>query len=242
MKKVAIIQSNYIPWKGYFDIIHDVDCFIFLDDVQYTNRDWRNRNKIKSNLGEHWITIPLGNNRDKLIREVKFNDLSWRENHLQSIEQFYRTADCFSKYFELIKEYYYQKDWIYLSDFNQNFIKRFSTEILELKTTFHDSTEINVKRKKLNKIIGLLEAVKGNYYISGPLAKSYIDESEFSTRNIGLCYKDYSGYPEYKQLFPPFSHYVSILDLLFNVGDNIKYYIWEWREINQKIMSQFKIN
>jgi hypothetical protein len=230
MKKVAIIQSSYIPWKGYFDIIHDVDCFIFLDDVQYTNRDWRNRNKIKSNSGEQWITIPLGSNRDKLISEVEFDDLSWRETHLQNIEKYYRTADHFDKYFKLIKDFYYQKDWLYLSDFNQNFIKRFSTEILEIKTTFHNSAEIDVKEKKLNKITGLLEAVDGDYYVSGPLAKNYLDEKEFSKRNIKLCYKDYSGYPEYKQLYPPYSHYVSVLDLLFNVGDSIKYYIWEWRE------------
>jgi len=230
MKKVAIIQSSYIPWKGYFDIIHDVDCFIFLDDVQYTNRDWRNRNKIKTNSGERWLTIPLGSNRDKLITEMEFKDLSWRETHLHSIERFYRRAEHFSKYYKLIKEYYYQHDWLRLSDFNQNFIKRFSTEILEIKTVFLDSSKINVKQKKLNKIIGLLEAVNGGYYLSGPLARNYIDESEFIKRNIKLYYKDYAGYPEYKQLYPPFSHYVSILDLLFNVGDDIKYYIWEWRE------------
>jgi hypothetical protein len=230
MKKVAIIQSNYIPWKGYFDIIHDVDCFIFLDDVQYTNRDWRNRNKIKSNAGEIWLTIPLGSNRDKLINEVKFTDLSWRKNHLKSIEQFYKKANYFSKYYELIREYYYQKEWIYLSDFNQNFIKRFSNEILELRTTFHNSSEFNIEKNKLNKIIGLLEAVNADYYISGALAKNYIDKNEFIKRNILLHYKDYTGYPEYAQLFTPFSHYVSILDLLFNTGDDIKYYIWGWRK------------
>jgi hypothetical protein len=230
MKKVAIIQSSYIPWKGYFDIIHEVDCFIFLDDVQYTNRDWRNRNKIKTNSGEHWLSIPLGSQRDKLVCEVQFNGLGWREKHLQTMEHFYRTAEYFGKYFPLIKEYYYQQDWLRLSDFNQNFIKRFSTEILELKTTFRNSSEINIEEKKLNKIMGLLQAVGADYYLSGPLAKNYIDENEFSKRNIQLRYKDYSGYPEYKQLFPPFSHYVSVLDLLFNVGPRIAHYIWQWRE------------
>jgi hypothetical protein len=234
MKKVAIIQSSFIPWKGYFDIIHDVDCFVFLDDVQYTNRDWRNRNKIKSNSGELWLTIPLGSNRNKQIDQVKFVDLSWREHHLKSIEQFYRAADHFNQYFPLIKEYFYQKEWTHLSDFNQNFIKRFSKEILGLKTIFLDSAKVGINQKKQNKIIGILEAVKGDYYLSGPLARSYIDECEFSRINIELCYKDYSGYPEYKQLYPPFSHFVSVLDLLFNVGKNIKQFIWEWREIAVK--------
>ena len=102
MKKTAIIQSSYIPWKGFFDIIHDVDCFIFLDDVQYTNRDWRNRNKIKTNTGETWLTIPLGSNRDKKISEVKFNDLTWRDLHLQTIEQFYKKTRYYYKYIKLI--------------------------------------------------------------------------------------------------------------------------------------------
>ncbi|MCG2812297.1 MAG: WbqC family protein [Candidatus Aminicenantes bacterium] len=230
MKKVAIIQSSYIPWKGYFDIIHDVDCFIFLDDVQYTNRDWRNRNKIKTNSGERWLSIPLGNHRDRLINKVEFNDLSWREKHLKTIEQFYRTAEFFGTYFGLIREYYYQQEWLHLYAFNQNFIKRFSSEILGLKTAFLDSAAINVKQKKLNKIIGLVEAVNGDYYLSGPLARNYLNESEFGKRHIELCYKDYAGYPEYKQSYPPFSHYVSVLDLLFHVGDRIPYYIWQWRE------------
>jgi len=232
MKKIAIIQSSYIPWKGYFDIIHDVDNFIFLDDVQYTNRDWRNRNKIKTNSGETWLSIPLGSNRDKGICEVRFPDLKWREDHLQSIEYFYRKTPCFFNYFELIREYYYQRDWIYLSDFNQNFIKRFSIEILGIDTVFHDSSEFNIQKTRLNKILGLLEAIEGNYYITGALAKNYIDEDEFRKRNIQLEYKNYSGYPEYPQLFPPYTHHVSILDLLFNTGDDIKYYIWEWRKNN----------
>ena len=230
MKKIAIIQSSYIPWKGYFDIIHDVDCFVFLDDVQYTNRDWRSRNKIKANAGEHWLTIPLGNHRNQLIHEVRFKDLAWRDDHLRTIAQFYRKTDHFDKYFELIKEIYYQQEWSFLSDFNQNFIKRISIEILDLKTTFIRSSDIKVEEKKQSKILGLLETLHGDYYVSGPLAKAYIDEKEFKARSIELHYKDYSGYPEYKQLYPPFSHYVSILDLLFNVGADSSHYIWQWRE------------
>ena len=58
-KKVAILQSNYIPWKGYFDIINLVDEFIIYDDCQYTKNDWRNRNRIKTCNGLQWLTIPV---------------------------------------------------------------------------------------------------------------------------------------------------------------------------------------
>ena len=236
MKKVAIIQSSYIPWKGYFDIIHDVDCFIFLDDVQYTNRDWRNRNKIKTNSGETWLTIPLGSHRDKRIDEVTFTDLKWREDHLRSIEHFYKKAAHFPKYYDMVRDLYFQEDWTHLFEFNQNFIKKFSREILGLQTAFYNSSDLNVDKSKLDKILGLLEAVNGEHYVSGELAKNYISDDEFIKRNIRLQYKDYSGYPEYTQLFPPFSHYVSVLDLLFNMGDELRYYIWGWRN-NHKIDS-----
>lgn len=76
MKKVGVIQSNYIPWKGYFDLIHDVDLFVFYDDVQYTKNDWRNRNLIKTPTGAKWLTIPVSSNLNNLIYEVELKDHS----------------------------------------------------------------------------------------------------------------------------------------------------------------------
>ena len=58
-KRVAIVQSCYIPWKGYFDLINGVDEFILLDDVQYSRANWRNRNRIKTPDGTAWLTIPV---------------------------------------------------------------------------------------------------------------------------------------------------------------------------------------
>jgi hypothetical protein len=229
MKKVAIIQSSYIPWKGYFDIIHDVDCFIFLDDVQYTSRDWRNRNRIKTNAGLKWLTIPLGSHRDRQIRDIRLPDLRWRDTHLQTMERFYRKARHFGAFYDRIRDFYHEQEWTHLSAFNQNFITRFSREILGLRTEFLDSAAIAVPEKKHGKIVGLLEAVGGDFYVSGPLARNYLDEGEFRRRNITLSYKDYSAYPEYEQSYPPFSHQVSIVDLLFHAGENIAHYIWGWR-------------
>jgi len=92
MKKMAVIQSNYIPWKGYFDIIHDVDQFIFYDDVPYTKNDWRNRNKIKSKQGLHWLTIPVGSRNERLIYEVEIEDSSWTKKHWETLKQSYSKA------------------------------------------------------------------------------------------------------------------------------------------------------
>src|ERR1700681_1938553 len=94
-KRVAILQSNYIPWKGYFDIIHDVDLFVFYDDVQYTKNDWRNRNKIKTPQGTQWITIPVGTNEHRLICEVEIRDTSWQKKHWKMLQQNYAKAPYF---------------------------------------------------------------------------------------------------------------------------------------------------
>ncbi|MFZ5632085.1 MAG: WbqC family protein [Bacillota bacterium] len=230
MKKVAVIQSNYIPWKGYFDIIHDVDLFIFYDDVQFTTRDWRNRNKIKTPGGTFWLTIPVGADVNRLICEVPITDFRWAIKHWKTIEQFYSKASYFNKYKDFLTYVYLEKKWSYLSEINQFIIKKISKDFLGIKTEFMDSRELCASGKKTDRLLDIVEKVGADTYISGPAAKNYIDEKKFEEAEIKLEYKDYSGYPEYPQFHPPFTHSVSILDLLFHVGPDAPYYIWGWRE------------
>ncbi|MCT1539291.1 MULTISPECIES: WbqC family protein [Lysinibacillus] len=232
MTKVAIIQSNYIPWKGYFDIINDSDIFIFLDDVQYTTRDWRNRNKIKTPQGLKWLSIPVGNDTKRLICDVVIEDPSWSHNHWQTIKFFYGKSPYFSLYEDFFKEIYCSKNWTKLSKLNQYLIENISTEILGIKNTkFISSEELKSQGRKDEKLVSLLKSVQGNTYISGPAAMDYINNNLFETNNIKLIYKDYSNYPEYEQFHPPFEHGVSILDLIFQKGPDAPYYIWGWREV-----------
>lgn len=229
MKKVAIIQSSYIPWKGYFDIIHDVDLFIFLDDVQYTNRDWRSRNKIKTPSGTSWLTIPVGSHRDKLIHEIQLFDKSWAEKHWKTIKLFYSKAPHFKMYKDFFEHIYLERDWNNLSELNQFLTKSISAELLESKTEFKDSREYCAGGRKFDLILDLVQKADADLYISGPAAKAYIDEKKFEDIGIKLVFKDFSNYPEYPQFYPPFEHQVTILDLLFHVGADAPYYIWGWR-------------
>jgi hypothetical protein len=235
MKKVAIIQSNYIPWKGYFDIIHDVDCFIFYDDLQYTKNDWRNRNKIKTSQGSSWITIPVGKREDRLICEVKLPDNPWRSKHWNKINQYYFHTPYFKSYKEFFEHIYLDAEWYFLSDLNQFIIREISINFLGIKTEFNDSREYDARGVKLDRLLDLIQKAEGSYYLSGPSAANYIDGKRFSDLGIELVYKDYSGYPEYPQQFPPFDHAVSIIDLLFNCGPEAPYYIWGWRERKNNI-------
>ena len=230
VKKVAVIQSNYIPWKGYFDIIHDVDLFIFYDDVQYTKNDWRNRNKIKTAQGVHWLTIPVGSPEQRLICEVEPANDHWPRKHWATIQQAYAKAPYFELYHNFFEQVYTETTWTSLSVLNQFLIKTISLEFLGVKTEFKDSREFCPRGEKLDRLLDLLQQAGATLYVTGPSARDYIDEQRFAAAGIELVYKDYSGYPEYPQLSPPFEHAVSILDLLFNCGPAASDYIWGWRE------------
>jgi hypothetical protein len=227
-KKVAILQSNYIPWKGYFDLIHDVDLFIFYDDVQYTHSDWRHRNKLMTRDGPRWLTIPAGHDLKRLICEVEIPDQSWKEQHRSIIEQNYREAPFIEESQPLL-DFLYANPITNLSDYNQRAIRHLSN-ILGIRAEFIDSRLLGVNGRKTERLIGILESVGATKYISGPSARDYIDEPMFAEAGIELVYKEYPAYPAYQQCFPPFSPFVTILDLLMNVGPEAARYIWGWRQ------------
>lgn len=229
-RRVAILQSNYIPWKGYFDLIHDVDLFIFFDDVQYTQRDWRNRNKIKTSRGLEWLTAPTNGTRQHLIHEVEFVDVKWQSTHWQTLRHNYGKASHFERYRPFLEDVYLGQQWKYLSELNQHLIEKISRQFLGISAEFVDSRQYHAVGAKQGRIIDLLIKSGATSYVSGPSAKDYIDEAEFAQIGIELVWKDYSGYPEYPQLHPPFEHGATILDLLFHTGPEASRYIWGWRE------------
>ena len=229
--KVVILQSNYIPWKGYFDLIHDADLFVFYDEVKYTKNDWRNRNKIYTNNGIQWLSIPISKDAVKQkISEVLIKDLSWQELHFKSLFFGYKNAPYFSQLEKIIKEVYLERKWNYLSELNHFLIKRISL-LLNLKTQFADSKSYDIKGNRVERLIDLLKQVGAAEYISGPAAKEYLSGSEhlFSDKNIKLTFKNYPSYPDYKQLSSPCRHDVSILDLIANIKmSEIENYIWKF--------------
>lgn len=228
-KRVAVLQSSYIPWKGYFDIIHDVDTFVFYDDVQFTYQDWRSRNRIIANGRPFWLTVPTGSNIKRMINEVPLLDPNWQRKHWSTIRHAYTKARHFHEYAGFVEHLYMDTDWKSLSEMNQSVTRCISCELLGIQTEFRDSLEYAATGSKLDRLIDLLVKVGATHYLSGPAARSYIDPQRFEQVGIQLEYKDYSGYPEYKQLSDRFEHTVSILDLIFNTGPDATHYIWGWR-------------
>ena len=229
MHRVAILQSSYIPWKGFFDIIHDVDEFVFLDHVQFTTRDWRTRNRIKGRDGLQWLSIPAGSDRNRRISDVRLHDHSWQEKHWKSLIHAYGKAPCFAEYRPFFEDIYLGRRWESLSDFNQYVTRRIASELLGITTRFTDSEHYRPEGTKLDLIVDIARKAGASTYISGPSAMDYIDPAAFDEAGIELVYKQYSGYPEYPQLHGDFEHAVSIVDLLFHNGSKSPWYIWEWR-------------
>lgn len=228
--RVAVLQSSYIPWKGYFDIIHDVDTFIFYDDVQFTKSDWRSRNRVKTIQGPRWLSIPAGSDQSRLIHEVELSDPSWQRKHWATLKQSYGKSRFFPDYRSFFEDVYLGTTWTSLSKLNQYLITHIANDFLGITTTFYDSRRYAAQGQKLDRLLDLLQKVGATSYVSGPAASDYIDASRFASAGIGLQFKDYSDYPEYRQPYPPFDHAVSILDLLFAEGGNAGKFIWGWRD------------
>ena len=177
---VAIDQPNYLPWKGYFDLIHDVDLFVFYNDVQYTTRDWRNRNKIITPNGEKWLSVPVGNNRNRLICEVKIEDTSWQKKHFETIKFAYNKTPFYKKYIDFFEYVYIDQKWDFLYQLDQYLTEKISTDFLNIKTKFADSRDYIKKGFKHEKLLSLIDSIKNvDVYESGPAAKDYIINEDY---------------------------------------------------------------
>lgn len=227
---VAVDQPNYIPWKGYFDLIHDVDLFVFYNDVQYTVRDWRNRNKIITPNGEKWLSVPCGKDTHRLICDVKMTDREWQRNHYETIKFAYGRRPFFDWVKPLLDDVYLDHEWEYLYELDVYLTQRISRDYLGIKTEFADSRDYETTGVKHERMLSLLKSIGADIYESGPAAKDYIISGDYTEKGIELRWKTYDDYPAYSQGTDSFNHNVSIIDLLCNVGEEAPYYIWGFRE------------
>ena len=227
---VAVDQPNYLPWKGYFDLINDVDLFVFYNNVQYTTRDWRNRNRIVTPNGEMWLTVPCGNDTNRLICDVKISNQEWQNKHYQTLKFAYGRTPYFKWINPLLEETYIDRKWDNLCELDMFLIERISKDYLGITTTFKDSRSYTTSGVKHERMLNLLDNIGADVYESGPAAKDYIISADYKKRGIKLRWKSYDNYPIYSQMQNTFSHYVSIIDLICNVGKDSPYYIWGWRE------------
>jgi hypothetical protein len=225
-KCVAIVQSSYIPWKGYFDLIRAADEFILLDDVQFTKRDWRSRNRIKTKDGLCWLTIPVHTKGryQQRIMDTTISDPSWCERHWQTIQGAYARTPFFDAYAPRIKSVYERPPSDRLSDVNRSLIEAIC-QAMAITTPIRWSSEYHPGEGRNERLIDLCVKAGATDYLSGPSASGYVDEAAFASAEITVHFVDYSGYREYPQPYPPFEHAVSALDLLFCTGPGARDYL-----------------
>ncbi len=225
-KVITISQSNYIPWKGYFDLIRGADEFVIYDDMQYTKNDWRNRNRIKTANGPVWLTIPIQvkGRATQRIRDAEVNGEGWRQKHWRTLCQSYGKAPFFDMYHDRFKRLYLDSDDTSLSRINQAFITEIC-DILDIRTRITRSEQYQLETDRVDRLVSICTQLDGRHYLTGPSAQNYMDDGPFQTAGISVHFMDYSGYPEYTQLHPPFEHAVSILDLIFHTGPSAPHYM-----------------
>ena len=220
-KRVAILQSSYIPWRGYFDLLRSVDEFILYDDAQYTKRDWRNRNQIKTKDGLLWLSIPVEvkGKFTQAIKDVCISTPGWHDQHFKTISAAYARAPHFREYRDCLEELFRGATSTKLSEVNRRFIEGLA-RILGITTKISWSMDYELPEGRVERLVALCRQAGATSYLSGPSARAYIDgqPSLFADAGIDVAYIDYSGYPEYPQLYPPFEQHVSVIDLIVNAG------------------------
>jgi len=226
--KCVILQPSYIPWRGYFDLIHRADVFVFYDDVQYDKHGWRNRNRIKTAQGTQWLSIPVHNKgatAGLMIRDVRTNDdQQWAHKHLATLRHSYANAPHLTDYRPWIERVYAAPPPL-LADFTIATTIDIAGMLGITSTKFLRSSELGVGGGKTERLVNIVRHVGATEYLSGPSARDYIEPQKFEEAGIALEYIDYT-YPEYPQLHPPYDAQVSILDLLFMTGSEAPNYIW----------------
>jgi len=227
--KCVILQPSYIPWRGYFHQIQKADTFVFYDDVQYDDRGWRNRNRVKTEQGTRWLTIPVFSQGVQVthtpIRDVRISwDRPWARKHRETIRHSYARAPHFARYAPLLDDFYSRRG-DNLADFTIELTVALAWQLGLTRTRFLRSSALKVEGTKTNRLLALLAAVGADHYISGPSARAYIDEEKVAAAGVNLEYMTYD-YPEYEQLYPPYDPHVSILDLLFMKGGEAGEYVW----------------
>jgi hypothetical protein len=228
--RCVVLQPSYIPWRGYFHQIQKSDVFVFYDDVQYDRHGWRNRNRVKTRAGTKWLTIPVRSGgedwREKSIAQMEISwERCWTKIHFETLRHSYSDAPYYGLYRPMLELWYASRPQ-YLADFTIQTTIDLAHELGLRRVQFLRSSALGGTGAKTGRLLTILKQLDATHYISGPLARNYLQVAELNGAGISVEWMDYD-YPEYPQLFPPFDPQVSVLDLLMMEGPNAGRYIWD---------------
>ena len=220
--KIAVMQPTFIPWVGYFALIHYVDKFVFLDNVQFDRRSWQQRNRIANGEKVLWITVPVKkkNLLSQNISDVLINDSKFKKKHLGTIRQSYSKSLYFNEFYNFFDKLL-TKEFLRLSDLNIFIIKEIC-KILKINTSFEIAQNLKSTGKKDQLLANICHELRATEYITVEGAKNYIENSqEFKKKNIPVNFFNYNQI-KYKRGNAKFIPNLSIIDLIFNCGYETK--------------------
>ena len=223
--RIAISQSNYLPWRGYFGVIASVDCFIFLDEVQFTSRDWRSRNRIKTKDGLKWLSIPVGASLSRRVSEVLLPKNNWQLKHKSLVMEAYKNSNNYERGLQFIEEIYLVESFSHLSEYNKFCIQKISREFFHLETKFIDSSQIPHQGISSDRILSIAKNIGAKEYITGPSGLNYLKISDFENFGIKVLVANFTNLPRYDQLHGEFVSNTSVVDLIFNVEEELTPFI-----------------
>jgi len=213
---VVILQPFYLPYAGVFELVRMADVFVFYDDVKVSRQNWQCRNQIKTSWGTQWLIVPIVGSNDATIREAALNeDEPWRRKHRSAVEQAYGKAPHRAFLLDALVPCW-AEPWPDLATLNIATFTRLA-ELMGVSSEFVRSSELNVPGAASQRILDLCTSLGATRYISGPSARSYLDEPSFEDAGIELCYHRFS-HPTYSQLHGDFVPNLSVVDLLANEG------------------------
>ena len=211
---VTIHQPDFLPWLGFFDRWQKSDTYIVLDDVQFLRRGWHHRDKIKTQNGIKWLTVPVlkKSRYHQTIKEVRINnEENWRSQHLKTIHTSYgKTIDFDLVYSKLIE--IYKRNHNLLISLNMDLLG-FCSKMLEIKTPVVFASAFNIKSTGSRRLVDLIKSVGGEDYLTGSGSRDYLDEALFKKAGIDVCWQKFE-HPVYTQLYGGFEKMLSALDFL----------------------------
>jgi hypothetical protein len=221
--KCVILQPSYVPWRGVFEQILKADVFVFLDDVSYDRRGWRNRNRIKHPGRAKWLSIPVFSKGTRMDRtplcriEIDW-DQPWARKHRETLRHVYHKAPFYERYAARLDDFYGRHPR-FLADLTIGLTIDLAADLGITGTRFLRSSELRTGGEKTDRLLSILRPLGATHYITGPAARAYLEEEKFAEAGITIEYMTYE-YQEYPQLHGDFDPQVSILDLILMTGES----------------------
>jgi hypothetical protein len=219
MSRTAVIhQPDFLPHLGFFERLLHTDTFVYLDTVQYVDRGWINRDKIKTPQGEKWITVSVRKApRATPINQIELSDaVDWRADHLNLLRSNYHAAPFFEEIYPKV-EALYAGSYLLLSDFNRASIEMLMNLFSISVDRILLASELQPVGKNNDLLVSILKQVEADHYLSGMGAKAYFRSEPFANAGIEVLWQNFQ-HPVYPQLYDDFVPYLSSIDLLLNCG------------------------